>query len=46
MEQKKFEKIDEDKYYIPNCREEGYEGNLKISIDKEKFLVKYICEKM
>ena len=31
-------------YYVPICREEGCNGNLKISIDETKFLVNYICE--
>ena len=37
--------IDENKYFIPICREIGCNGHLKISINEEKFLVNGICNK-
>ena len=32
-------------YYIPVCRNKDCEGNLKIKIDEEKFLINGICQK-
>ena len=41
-----FEKVNENKYYyIPICTEKGCEGNLKINILEENFIINCICEK-
>ena len=36
---------DENKYYLPICREYGCNGNLNISICEKDFIVDCICEK-
>ena len=37
--------LEDNKYYLPICRENGCEGNLNIYIDEENFIIKCICEK-
>ena len=37
--------LEENKYYIPTCRERGCEGNLYVSINEDNFIIQTICEK-
>ena len=41
---KKSKESEESIYYIPICREDGCNGHLKILIEEENFIVKFICE--
>ena len=41
---KKSKENEESIYYIPICREDGCNGHLKILIEEENFIVKFICE--